>query len=687
LRPFGRHTFMTKRTASVLVLCALPLLAAELPVRQVVLYKHGVGYFERSGTLGPGETARLDFNAAEMNDVLKSLTIEEKGGGKINGLRYDSSIPLEQKLAEFPIRIEDGRPLTALIDQLKGARVEISLGAEKVAGTIVGARIIPGEKDKLEREQVSLLLDSGDLRTIELASTSSIHFPDPKVQLQFRDYLAAVAGARSKDKRSLYIDSTDAKAREVLASYIIPSPVWKSSYRLIFDSGVQPTLEGWAIVDNTTGEDWTNVKMSLISGKPISFISALYEPKYIQRLSAELAEDRPVAPTVYSGGVMGAISGGFPAAAPPAAPQMMRKGGNVAGGSGGGVAGGFLDSSQRVEVEARRSNIPSSIGASAEGRDLGDLFAYSIAAPVTVKKNESAMLPFLQQKITGRRLLIYSDASMQNPFNAAELTNSSGKTLDGGPITVFDSGAYAGEALVETVKAGDKRLINYAVDLGTRITTNLDSKAEIVREIHAVRGMITARYSAQETKTYTIRNVDAKAKTLIIEHPVRPQYNLLSAKPAETTARAYRFEVKLAPDSTQKFPVEEERVYSNQFMISSMTPDRILVFIENKSLSDAGRRALQQVADAKKQIGAFDAQSKDIDGHISNLVRDQDRMRQNITSLNQVSGQQQLVQGYAAKLAEQESQIAKLRDQQSDVQQKRNAAQAGLDNLLEKIEF
>jgi hypothetical protein len=680
LRPFGRHTFMTKRTASVLVLCALPLLAAELPVRQVVLYKHGVGYFERSGTLGPGETARLDFNAAEMNDVLKSLTIEEKGGGKINGLRYDSSIPLDQKLAEFPIRIEDGRPLTALIDQLKGARVEISLGSEKVTGTVVGARIVPGEKDKLEREQVSLLLDSGDLRTIELASTSSIHFPDPKVQLQFRDYLAAVAGARSKDKRSLYIDSTDAKAREVLASYIIPSPVWKSSYRLIFDAGVQPTLEGWAIVDNTTGEDWTNVKMSLISGKPISFISALYEPKYIQRLSAELAEDRPVAPTVYSGGVMG----GLPSAAPPA-PQAMRKGGNMAGSAG--AVGGFLDSNQRFEVEASRSLVQSSLGPSAEGRDLGDLFAYSIAAPVTVKKNESAMLPFLQQKITGRRLLIYSDASMQNPFNAAELTNSSGKTLDGGPITVFDSGAYAGEALVETVKAGDKRLINYAVDLGTRITTNLDSKAEIVREIHAVRGVITARYSAQETKTYTIRNVDAKAKTLIIEHPVRPQYNLLSAKPAETTAKAYRFEVKLAPDSTQKFPVEEERVYSNQFMISTMTPDRILVFMENKNLSDAGRRALQQVADAKKQIAAFDSQSKDIDGHISNLVRDQDRMRQNITSLNQVSGQQQLVQGYAAKLAEQESQIAKLRDQQSDMQQKRNAAQAGLDNLLEKIEF
>jgi hypothetical protein len=660
------------KSGFIILLC-LNLSAAELPVRQVILYKHGVGFFERSGTLGAGESARLDFKADEMNDVLKSLTIEEKGGGKISGLRYDSSIPLDQKLSEFPISIADGQPLTAVLDQLKGAKVEISLGGEKISGTIVGARTIPGDKDRREQEQVALLLDSGDLRTVELAATSSIHFPDPKVQLQFRDYLATVAGARSKDKRSLYIDSTDAKSREVIASYIIPTPIWKSSYRLIFDAGAQPTLEGWAIVDNTTGEDWTNVRMSLISGKPISFISALYEPKYIQRLTADLAEDRPVAPTVYSGGVVGSLA----SVAPPPAPRAQMKA--FAPGQGGGVGGGTYRANAGVA--------DSTVASTAEGRELGDLFEYSIATPVTVKKNESAMLPFLQQKITGRKLLIYSDPSLQNPFNAAELTNSTNKTLDGGPITVFDAGAYAGEALVETVKANDKRLINYAVDLGTRITTAFDSKAQVVREIHASRGVLTARYSANETRTYTIRNVDAKAKTLIIEHPIRSQYNLLSAKPEESTAQAYRFEIKLAPSSTQKFPVEEERVFSNTVAMSNMTPDQIFVFLENKNLSDVGRRSLQQIVDMKKQIADLDAQSKSIESQISNLNQDQERTRQNIASLNQVSGQQQQVEVYAKKLADQENQLAKLRDQQRDTQQKRAAAQANLDSFMAKIEF
>jgi hypothetical protein len=467
----------------------------------------------------------------------------------------------------------------------------------------------------------------------------------------------------------------------VSASYIIPAPVWKSSYRLIFDADAQPMLEGWAIVDNTTGEDWTNVRMSLISGKPISFISALYEPKYIQRLAADLAEDKAIAPTVYQA----AINGAMPFTPPPVAPRAMAK---AAPGVGGGVGGGIYRAGGGIpsEKDAYLVNGSTSVSA-AEGRELGDLFEYTIATPVTVKKNESAMLPFLQQKITGRRLLIYSDASMQNPFNAAELTNSTNKTLDGGPITVFDAGAYAGEALVETIKANDKRLINYAVDLGTRITTLLDSKAQIVREIHASRGFLTARYSANEIKTYTIRNVDAKEKTLIIQHPIRQQYSLVSAKPAETSAHYYRFEVKLAPASAMQFPLEEEHVFSNGFSVSNMNPDQILVWIENKALSDAGKRALQQIIDMKKQIADLDAQSKTIDTQIKNLNTDQDRTRQNIASLNQVSGQQQQVEIYAKKLADQENQLARLRDQQSDTQQKRSAAQSSLDSFMEKIEF
>src|SRR6202140_2135654 len=222
-------------------------LPAELPVRQVVLYKHGVGFFERSGKLGAGESARLDFNASEMNDVLKSLTVEEKGGGKISGLRYDSMDPLSHKLAEFPFKIGEGQPLSGMLDQLKGARLELKFGNETVAGALVNGRLVAGSDKQPEREQLTLMLDSGELRTVDLSAATGIHFNDPQLQQQFRDYLTALAAARSQEKRSVYIDSTDAREREVTASYMIPSPVWKSSYRLILGASGQPVLEGWAM--------------------------------------------------------------------------------------------------------------------------------------------------------------------------------------------------------------------------------------------------------------------------------------------------------------------------------------------------------------------------------------------------------------------------------------------------------
>ncbi len=650
-------------------------MAADLPVREVVLYKSGVAYFERAGRLGPGESARLDFKATDMNDVLKSLTVGDTAGGAIAGLRYDSSEPLAEKLAEYPFHIDDKEPLSTFFDRMRGARIDMKYGAETVSGTIVTARLATASDKSAEKEQVVLLLDSGELRTLDLAAAASIRFNDPKLQVQLKDYLTAVNQSRSKEKRSVYIDSSDAKERQIVASYMLPSPVWKSSYRLIFGAQNEPTLEGWAIVDNTTGEDWTSVKLAVVSGRPVSFISNLYEPKFLERPTVDLAEDRAAAPVVHEGGMdQTAQVQRFAKVMPPPRAQMRT--------GSGGVVGGILPSVTEHVMAA-----PSSVTLDAQGRDLGELFEYRFATPVTIKKSESAMLPFLQQKLGARKLLIYSESYGQHPMAAAELTNSTGKTLDGGPITVFDTNSYAGEALMETLKAGDKRLISYAVDLGTRVTTAWDSSREMQREIHVNRGMLTTRTALEETRTYTVRNVDAKAKTLIIEHGQRAGYKLLSPKAAETTTNAYRFEVKLGPGTTDKVAVAEERVYDNTVAVSSLTPDNLMAYVQNKAISDAARRQLQQIMDLKRQIAANDDELKTVQNEANEIVRDQDRIRQNITSLNNVSGQQDQVQTYARQLANQEKQMAALRDRVSDMQKKKTTLNASLGTAIERLEF
>jgi len=654
--------------------------AADLPVKEVVLYKHGVGFFERSGRLGAGESAHLDFEATEMNDVLKSLTVEERGGGKISGVRYDSMDLLSHSLASFPFHIDAGQALSAVLDQLKGARIELLFGTETVAGAIVNSRRIEASEKQPEREQLTLLLDNGDLRNVDLGAAGGIRLSDPRLQNQFKEYLGALAGARSKDKRSVYIDSTDAKERDVVASYMVPMPVWKSSYRLIFGNTKQPLLEGWAIVDNTTGEDWNKVQLSLVSGRPISFISELYAPRYVDRPKAELPDDRAAAPVVHQGAFEEAKA---------AVPQRVRVGGNVAQLQAPSGAAGVLGSlvGGVPPPPPAPAMAPSTIAADAAARELGELFEYRMPTPVTIRKNESAMLPFLQQPLEARKLLIYSQRGSQHPTNAVELTNTTGKTLDGGPITVYDEGAYGGEALVETVKAGDKRLISYAVDLGTRVTEAFGGKAAVVREIHVSRGILTSKLAAEETRTYTALNVDQKPKTLIIEHPVRFGYTLLNQKPTEKTANAYRFEVQLAAGATREFPVIEERVYDETYSVTNLTPDALLVYVRNRDLSAGARNQLQRIADQKAQVAETQNALADAEKQIRDLTADEDRIRRNIESLNNVSGQQQQVQNYARQLDSHEQQLAGLRDRQAELQKKRTALEADLSKMIDGLSF
>jgi hypothetical protein len=406
-------------------------------------------------------------------------------------------------------------------------------------------------------------------------------------------------------------------------------------------------------------------------------VSRLYEPRYVTRPAAELPEDRAQTPVVHEGGVVGGI---------PGEPAALARAGRPVERAAAVQAAPEAQARALMMMEERRG-LASTVAATAEGSERGELFEYRFDAPVTVRKGESAMLPFVQQKISARKLLIYSEAGSAHPRHAAEITNSTGKTLDGGPVTVFDEGAYAGEALLETLKAGDKRLISYGVDLGTRLTTQFDSSAARVREVHLRRGVLTATSAIRETRTYTIHNVDQKPKVLIIEHPARQGYKLLNQKPVETTTSSWRFEVKLAPGATEKFPVEEERVLANSYALVNQTADFLASFVENKELSAPARAGLERILSQKNAIAGVDREIADAESQRSELDKDQQRLRENIASLNRVAGQQAQVQKYAAQLAEQEAALSALRDRLGELRKKKAALEAELNRLIETLEF
>ena len=657
-----------RQTVSVLSIALLvqSLPAAELPVRKVILYKHGIGYFERGGEIPAGQSARLDFKANEMNDVLKSLTINDLTGNSVAGVRYDSSMPLASKLAEFPFKLGERTPLTDFLDQLKGAKIELKLGQGSVSGQIVGARVAQSrERSQTSTDVLSLLTTNGDIATYDLGSITSMRLSDPELQLQLSEYLKSLNVSRSREQKSVYVDSAKDAARKLSVAYTIPMPVWKSSYRLVLDAGAskKPMLEGWAIIDNTTSEDWTKVDLSVISGRPISFISKLYEPKFLQRQVAELEEEQPLAPKTYAMGAMAAV-------------------GPVAAGRGGGMR------MEKSAMVAELQTSTSSVSVNTETREAGELFEYKFGQPVTVKRNESAMLPFVQQEINARKLLIYTEfSSSQNPLNSAELTNSTGKTLDGGPLSVYDGGVYAGEALVNTFKPGDKRLLSYASDLGTRVIEDSNDGPEVLRTIKASGGVITLNTTSEVTKTYKITNVDRKVKTLILEHTIRSDHKLIGVKAVEQTPTHYRFEVKLTGEANQTFTVKEEETLSEEVQISSARDEQIGVWLASNRLSPEAKQIMSGIAALRRQVAESNRVIQAMNQQVTESTADQERVRRNLSSLNSVSGQTERVQKYASDLANLDGKIVTLRDQIAAETKKRDGLNQQLAQRIESANF
>lgn len=491
-------------------------------------------------------------------------------------------------------------------------------------------------------------------------------------------------------------------------------------------------LEGWAIVDNTSSDDWNGVQLSLVSGLPVSFVTDLYAPRYVTRNHIQLKQDRAWQPIIHgaavevlgpkqaqsnvdvgmgSGSIQGMVLDRSGAVIPMAIVTIAGPGGSQYSATsaldGGFWVYGLPEGDYRVQVESagfrafltrlrvgsgaamlsavlevgsvtetvsvlqtRTTSVGSHVTGSTvdeelfEGRNMGDLFSYDIQRPVTVPAGQSAMLPFYSGEVGARRLLIYNEVhGSQHPLNAVEIANKTGGALDGGAMTVYDGGGYAGEAMVDTLKAGDKRLVSYAVDLGVRITSKFRSESHPVREVHANNGMLLTRTLYRNQRTFLIRNVDPKIKTLWIEHVPGDGFEPINVQPTQRTADALRFEVPLEANSTREFVLIEERTGSYSINLSYADNDEMRMYAADKDYDDRGRARLAQFAERMKRVADLESQSEHLDDQLSSIKSEQTRIRGNIGTLNSTAGQQQRVQEMAEQLAQNEMHIKTLEDE------------------------
>ena len=671
-----------RRIPALLLLAGfvLPLQAAEkdgLPIRRVILYKNGVGYFERSGRLGPNDSVRLAFKAAQMSDVLKSLTVIDRNGGKISGISYDAKESTARLLSRFSFRLKPGEDIGTLLDQLKGARVRLITAEGAVEGSVVGVRRVKVNKDQ-EDDQATLLLKNGEMKNFFLSNVRGVKLLDRNLQEDLERYLEILSDTRRRDLRTLTLRAQGKSARDLVVNYLVETPVWKTSYRLILD-GKKSTgfLQGWALVDNTSEDDWENVQLSLVAGRPISFIQDLYTPLYAQRPIVGPLLGENVAPAMHEGFLE----------KEEAADMKLSKSKRLRRGVVGGVIGGIMSNAPAPASAMMAQDIAASTAMNATAQQLGELFEYKIGAPVTILRNQSSMIPILQSTVEAERVSIFNRRyGLQHPRRGVRLKNSGGLTLDGGPMTVVEDGAYGGEALVETIKAGETRLVSYAVDLGCRVGTKTGSRRGPLMKVKVQHGNLIASTKMIETQTYTIRNLDAKSRTLLVEHPVRAGWKLApGVKPAETTPNFYRFRIVVEPKSTKKLRVTEEYPLQDTIRLTNLSADRISVFLSGPITDPVLRQKFEELGKLKRELAVLTREIKRREGAINEIHRDQDRVRKSLMTVRQIPGQQAQLQRYLRKLADQENRIEVLQNEMEERRRRRAALQTQVDAALHSL--
>jgi hypothetical protein len=718
-----------------------------LPVRRVILYKTGVGYFEHLGNVRNRQSITIRFTSAQLNDVLNSLTVLDLGKGQITGISYNSVAPLEQRLGALRLPLDGSTTQAQMLGSLRGARVEVISGAGAVEGRLLSVEQRSRQRDNETTpiDTISVVTDAGELRTFELSPSVRVRIVERDLRQEIGRYLDLVGSTREQDVRSMVISTAGAGERPLFVSYVSEVPIWKSTYRLVLSAKGRPLLQGWAVVDNTIGEDWRDVELSLVAGAPQSFIQNISQPYYGRRAVVPMPSAMLTAPQTHqaslgdgAGTVRGTIRDRGGSAIPGATVRLVGTSGVVVASAVSGSDGryemtapagvyslrfelaGFAPRifenwrvpsgtpvqqdvtmevgslSETVSVNAETlsraptfrtgregpggtaGGVPSppppapmsrdvyeqarNLDTQASAASLGDLFEYRIKEPVTLRKNQSALVPIVNAEIEAEKVSLWNRSSGSGrPLRAVWLTNATGLTLDGGSMTLIDSDAFAGEGLLEPLKPGEKRLLSYAADLGVLVDARRQAADGRIFRVRARDGIMTQETEERVTWTYRARSENLTPTTLVIEHRMQPGWKLAEGQtPVESTADTQRFRLVLPPAKETVFDVRELRQGETRIMVGNV--DAVLLAQLAKSGISAAslEQALKPVLDKRAELTALERRVEALENERNTIGQDQQRLRENMKALRGSAEEKQLLQRYTRQLDQQETRLEAL---------------------------
>ena len=786
------------------VLSTIPERAASLPVRRVVLYKNGVGYFEHLGRVRGNQTVHVDFTSAQLNDVLKSLTALDLSGGRITGVDYNSEAPLARRLSTLRLALGEKPSMADFLAALRGARVEVrGASVPALAGKLLSVerKTRTGSNWTVETDEISLITDTGEVRSVDLNPATSVRIAEHDLQTEVGKYLGLIASARDQDVRRMTLSTAGSGERSLYVSYISEVPIWKTTYRIVLPTKAEkrPLLQGWAIVDNTVGEDWNDVELSLVAGAPHSFIQQLSEPFYGRRPVVALPEAVQLSPQTHAatllggnGSLSGTVSdqsgaiianatvrlvgpqggvvaqtttdsrGQYSFSSQPtgnyrvemeqlgfrknvvsnvnlspganqinsqlqvgdatetvevtASPSTVETSASALSGSfgklavanrahvgvGAGSGGGMLESMGMASKTDRNlmsfaaltpGAVENSIGgmeAAASGQGLGDLFEYKLKDRVTLKKNQSALVPIVQTEFDAERVSLWSGTTGSGrPLRGLWLKNTSALTLDGGSFSVLDNEVFAGEGLTDPIKPGERRLLSYATDLGLLVQAQSNERPQHVTRVKISKGVLTQISELQQRTLYTVRNEDEATRQLIVEHPARSSWSLVkgSKQPDEKAPSVYRFRLEAPAKTTAMLPVEEAHVQETTYQLAELSDDQIALFVRQQTITPEMQQALVKITTQKAVVTELEGEMDNHQKDIERIVDDQGRLRENMKALRGSAEEKALLQRYARQLDEQETRLDALRKKIQEAEAQRDQANGVLQKMIDNLQI
>jgi hypothetical protein len=612
-----------------------------LPITHTTLYKHGVGFFERRARLN-GEAVKLSFRVEEMNDILKSLTAIDWGGGQVLGIDYATPQSREERLAGCSIHLDDDRSLCDLLVGLRGRCVRLALDqGEAVVGTLLGLDEVP-ERQPLASSLVSLLLDDTDqVQAVSLGRVLGVEILDAQGAGDLRFFLETALG--QEDYRQVTIRLTPGE-HDLAVSYIAPAPTWRVSYRLVLEpdaeEGSRALLLGWGIFDNRLEEDLQGISLSLVAGMPISFIYDLYTPFTPERPVVEEEARVAAAPVEFARAL--------PAAAEMEIAEQL-------------AAPARLRAAPAPRRAISREALAEATPVAATGQELGELFQYIIATPVTVGRGQSAMVPIVSADLGYRKDLLYNGAKLPaHPVATLRLQNETGLTLERGPVTVLGANEYLGEALLPFTATGGELTVPYAVELGVKVREESGSS----REVHRLQIQgIYLHFEEWEVRwrEYQLTNNADQPFKVLVEHPRTAHYDLFdTASPAEQTDEHLRFEVQVPAWGEAKLRVQERRLTRRREELRRQSYENLQRYLRQGLIERAVHDQVAELLKLWEKIADNEEELAQIEKERAKIYKAQQQIQGNMGALSQTGKEGALRARYVAQLEASEEQLKAL---------------------------